>query len=89
MFDLRKFLSGSGSRSQAKERLQLILVHDRSSISPEVLEKIKLRIMEVIGEFLEIDENGLVIDLEQSDEAAALITNIPIKSVKRNAGRAI
>lgn len=87
MFDLRRFLGvGKGSRGQAKERLQLILVHDRSSISPEMLENIKQRIMDVIGEFLEIDEAGLVIDFEQSDEATALITNIPIKSVRRNAG---
>lgn len=86
MFDLRRFLGvGRGSRGQAKERLQLILVHDRSSISPEILEKIKQRIMDVIGEFFEIDESGLVIDLEQSEEATALITNIPIKSVRRNA----
>lgn len=86
MFDLKRLLFGRGSRGQARERLQLILVHDRSSISPEMLEKMKRRIMEVIGEFVEIDESGLVIDLEQSEDAAALITNIPIKSVKRNAG---
>lgn len=89
MFDLRKLLGGRGSRSQAKERLQLILVHDRSSISPEMMERIKQRIMDVIVEFVEIDEAGLLIDLEQSEDAAALITNIPIKSVKRNAGRAV
>lgn len=86
MFDLRKLLGGKGSRGQAKERLQLILVHDRSSISPELLDRIKQRIMDVLSEFVEIDETGLVIDLEQSEDAAALITNIPIKSVKRNSG---
>ncbi len=77
---------GRGSGGRAKERLQLILVHDRSSIAPEMLEEIKRRIMEVIEEFVEIDESGLLIDLEQSEEAAALITNIPIKAVKRSPG---
>ncbi|MGI6357805.1 MAG: cell division topological specificity factor MinE [Bacillota bacterium] len=86
MFDLRRLLLGKGSRGQAKERLQLILVHDRSSLAPEMLEELKRRIMEVIEEFVEIDESGLMIDLEQSDEAAALITNIPIKAVKRGLG---
>ena len=87
MFDFRRLWGGRrGSKTQAKERLQLILVHDRSSISPELLDLIKQRILDVLTEFIEIDEKGLAIDLEQSDDASALITNIPIKAVRRNAG---
>ncbi|HHW98561.1 MAG TPA: cell division topological specificity factor MinE, partial [Firmicutes bacterium] len=73
-----------GSKEQAKERLQLILIHDRSSLSPELLDLIKQRILTVLNEFVEIDEHGLAIDLEQTDDASALITNIPIKAVRRN-----
>ncbi len=85
MFDLRRLWGGKrGSREQAKERLQLILIHDRSSLSPELLDLIKQRILSVLNEFVEIDEQGLAIDLEQTEETSALITNIPIKAVRRN-----
>lgn len=86
MFDLRRLWGGRrGSQAQAKERLQLILIHDRSSLSPELLDLIKQRILDVLAEFVEIDEQGLAIDLEQTDDTSALITNIPIKAVRRNA----
>lgn len=86
MFDFLRFWVGKrGSKEQAKERLQLILVHDRSSLSPELLELIKQRILDVLAEFVEIDEQGLAIDLEQTDDTSALITNIPIKAVRRSA----
>ncbi|HBK84885.1 MAG TPA: cell division topological specificity factor MinE [Firmicutes bacterium] len=85
MFDLRRLWGGKrGSKTQAKERLQLILIHDRSSLSPELLDLIKQRILDVLTEFVEIDEQGLAIDLEQTDDTSALITNIPIKAVRRN-----
>lgn len=86
MFDFSWLWGGGkrGSKNQAKERLQLILVHDRSSLSPELLDLMKKRILDVITEFVDIDEDGLAIEIEQSDDAAALITNIPIKSVRRN-----
>lgn len=85
MFDLRRLWGGRrGSKAQAKERLQLILIHDRSSLSPELLNLIKQRILSVLSEFVEIDEDGLAIDIEQTDDSSALITNIPIKAVRRN-----
>ncbi|NLY53354.1 MAG: cell division topological specificity factor MinE [Firmicutes bacterium] len=87
MFDLRRLFGGQkGSKTRAKERLQLILVHDRSSLSPELIDLIKSRIIDVLSEFVEIDEKGLAVELEHSEEAAALITNIPIKAVRRNGG---
>ena len=33
--------SGKGSKDVAKERLQLVLIHDRADISPDVLEKLR------------------------------------------------
>lgn len=84
MFSFLRFWNNrKGSKNLAKERLQLILVHDRSSLSPELLDLIKERILTVLKEFVEIDEQGLAIDLQQTEDASALITNIPIKAVRR------
>ncbi|HZK32907.1 MAG TPA: cell division topological specificity factor MinE [Tissierellaceae bacterium] len=78
------------SKNVAKERLKLVLVHDRSDISPKYLEMIKEDIIKVVSEYLEIDEDGLDIKLtrmkREKDTSAisAVVANIPILKVKEN-----
>ncbi len=80
------------SKDVAKERLQLVLIHDRANVSPEFLEMVKGEIIKVIQHYMEIDESALDIQLTRtkSDESdrmvPALVANIPIKNVK-NAGK--
>ncbi|AEY64923.1 cell division topological specificity factor MinE [Clostridium sp. BNL1100] len=80
------------SKDVAKERLQLVLIHDRANVSPEFLEMVKGEIIKVIQHYMEIDESALDIQLtrtksEEGDRVVpALIANIPIKNVK-NAGK--
>ncbi len=78
-----------GSSDVAKDRLKLVLVSDRSSCSPEIMEKIKNDIIEVLSKYVEIDKEGLDIKITQmeNDEGAdksspALYANIPIKNMK-------
>ncbi|MDI7277384.1 MAG: cell division topological specificity factor MinE, partial [Anaerolineae bacterium] len=49
------------SREVAKQRLQLVLIHDRSDISPVMLEALKADLIAVISEHLEIDQEGIEI----------------------------
>lgn len=94
MVDLLKLLSRKreSSKDVAKERLKLVLIHDRSNVSPQFLEMVKCEIIKVIQNYMEIDENTLDIQLTKtsSDDGErvvpALIANIPIKGMK-NAGR--
>lgn len=86
MFDLiSKLLNRENmtSRDIAKERLRLVLVHDRSSSSPELLNALKEDLIKVIREYLEIDEEALVVDLANEKDAVALIANIPVKGFRR------
>lgn len=76
--------SGSeGSKKQAKERLRLVLVHDRASLSPGLVEDLKEELIQVISKYMDIDEEGLEVSFDESDDSVALIANIPVKSVKR------
>jgi cell division topological specificity factor len=89
MFDLFKFLSKDNlSKNVAKERLKLVLVHDRSNCSPEFLEMIKGDLIHAISEYIDIEEEGLDIKITQTtdDETGrpALVANIPIKNMRRN-----
>ena len=87
MFEfIGKLLGGSeGSKNKAKERLRLVLVHDRASLSPGLVEALKEELIQVISKYMEIDEDGLEVNFDEGDDAVALIANIPVKNVKRNA----
>ncbi|HEY5003743.1 MAG TPA: cell division topological specificity factor MinE, partial [Ktedonobacteraceae bacterium] len=43
----------------AKERLKVVLVHDRLKVNPEVLEMIRAEVLSVISKRLEVDEQQM------------------------------
>ncbi|WP_027702475.1 cell division topological specificity factor MinE [Metaclostridioides mangenotii] len=90
MFDLFKAFSNDSrkSKSVAKERLKLVLVHDRVDCSPQLLDMIKTDILKVIANYAEIEESGLEIKMSKcrseldDNPISALVANIPLKSIK-------
>ncbi|MBN1484114.1 MAG: cell division topological specificity factor MinE [Chloroflexia bacterium] len=76
---LRKlFRRQSGSSAIAKERLQLVLVHDRG-FSPQLLEKMKSELIDVISKYVEIEENGIEVQVTRSGTQDRLVANIPVR----------
>jgi len=73
----------SSSKNVAKERLRLVLVHDRAGVSPELLESLKADLINVISNYMEIDKDGLEVSLDSSENQVALVANIPVKKMKR------
>ena len=74
----------------AKDRLKLLLVSDRADCSPDVMEAIKNDIIQVISKYMEIDAEGLDIQITQTESETtngtvpALYANIPIKDLKHS-----
>jgi len=70
----------------AKDRLKLILIHDRGDIPHETLEKIRMEILEVISKYIEIDSDDVEIAVSKSEtldgNSPSLVANIPIKNIK-------
>lgn len=66
------------SAESAKERLQLVLIHDRTDLSPGVLETLKDEIIGVISKHVAIDATGVEINLSQGQRENRLIANIPL-----------
>jgi len=78
----------NSSKNVAKERLRLVLVHDRADVSPQLLESLKEDLIKVISNYMEIDETALEVNLDTSDNTVALVANIPVIRMKRTVNRA-
>jgi cell division topological specificity factor len=87
-FDIFKKKTVSSSNI-AKGRLQLALASDRAGCSPEIMEKIKNDIINVISKYIEIDVAGLDIKIQQTEGengeglVPVLFANIPVKEIRR------
>lgn len=82
------FGKSKNSSTVAKDRLKLVLMHDRMDCSPELLEMIKSDIIEVISKYVEFDKEELDIKISESSNqntekgAPVLYANIPISNLK-------
>jgi cell division topological specificity factor len=62
----------------AKERLKLVLVTDRSNLSPERLGQMQAEIIQVIKRFIHINEMEVQIKIEQRDRKHYMVADIPL-----------
>ena len=67
-----------GSSATAKQRLQLVLVTDRSNLSPEKLQQMKDEIIAVISKYVHIAPEKVAINLEQRERDNWLVADIPL-----------
>jgi cell division topological specificity factor len=86
--DLLKIFSSKPSPKEvAKDRLQLILIHDRNDVSPEFLEVIKGEILKVLSKYADFDNGDIDVKLTRTDAAEgsspALVASIPIKNMRK------
>ncbi len=87
--DLSKIFSRKKqTKNVAKDRLKLVLIHDRANCSTHVLEMLKNDILKVISNYMEIDDEELDIQITKTDDpendgAPMLYANIPIKNMRK------
>lgn len=73
---LRKGRKPSGK--VAKERLRLVLAHDRAHISPGLLDTLKDEIISVISRHIDIDASSVQVTISQSARESRLVADIPL-----------
>jgi cell division topological specificity factor len=80
---LDRFTGKKASASTAKERLQLVLIHDRTDLSPGVLDSMRDEIIEVITRHVDIDRDAVQISVQQEGREQYLLAEIPIQAAGR------
>jgi cell division topological specificity factor len=74
------------SANSAKERLQLVLVHDRTDLSSAQLEALKDELLQAISRYVEIDPEAVQIGVERDGRSQRLVADIPLRSAHHRAG---
>ena len=85
-------LTGHGGRSSAKtakERLIVVLSHDRADIGPGLLETIKQEIVRVISEHIDVDPATVQVSLFSEGREQHLKADIPISAASSRRKRAL
>lgn len=66
----------------ATNRLQVILMHDRTKLDPLIMNKMREELIEVFSKYVVINKEELEIGLQNDGDAVALMLNIPIVRAK-------
>lgn len=77
------FFARKHSADSAKERLQLVLVHDRTDLTPAELNALKDDLLAVISRYVDIDADAVEIGVERDGRSQRLVADIPLRSVTR------
>jgi len=71
------------SASIAKERLKIVLAHERAGRSaPDFLPKLQKELIDVVGRYVEIRDDMIRVNLGKSGETSLLEINIEIDGAK-------
>jgi cell division topological specificity factor len=76
-------ISGKKSARSAKERLQLVLIHDRTDLTQAVVDALKNELIEVISRHVDIDPASVQIKVSNEGREQRLVADIPLKSATR------
>ncbi len=81
--DLFQLISGKKSAQNAKERLQLVLIHDRTDLNPATIEALKDEIIAAISRHIDIDPSSVHINIEHEGRSQRLVADIPLRVASR------
>ncbi len=70
------------TRDCATNRLQVILMHDRTKLDPLIMNKMREELIDVFSKYVVIDKEELEIGLKNEGDAVALMLNIPVVRAK-------
>ncbi len=73
---------GEASKAVAANRLRLVLMQDRTNLTPRVLEQMRSELVDLLSKYLEMDKDLLELNFEQEGDQVALMLSIPVIRAK-------
>ena len=73
---------GESAKDVACNRLKLVLMQDRTNLSPAIMDRMRNELIDLLSQYLELDRELLDLNFEQEDEQMALMLSIPVIRAK-------
>lgn len=73
---------GDASKSVAASRLKLVLMQDRTNLTPKILEQMRGELIDLLSRYVELDKELLELDFQQEGDQVALMLSIPVIRAK-------
>lgn len=73
---------GESAKDVACNRLKLVLMQDRTNLSPAIMDRMRNELIDLLSKYLELDRELLDLNFEQEDEQMALMLSIPVIRAK-------
>ena len=70
------------AKDTAVNRLRVVLMQDRTNLTPELLEKMRGELIELLSKYVEMDKDALELNFEQEGNQMALMLSIPVLRAK-------
>ena len=74
------------SKDTACNRLRVVLMQDRTNLTPELMERMRKEMVELLSKYVEMDKEALELNLEQDGDQVALMLSIPVIRAKDEEG---
>lgn len=70
------------TKDTACNRLRVVLMQDRTNLTPELMERMRKEMVELLSKYVEMDKEALELNLEQDGDQVALMLSIPVIRAK-------
>ena len=81
-FQSQEKKENENEREIACSRMKLVLMQDRTNLTPLLLERLRGEMIEVLSKYVEMDKEALELNLEQDGDQVALMLSIPVIRAK-------
>lgn len=70
------------AKDVACNRLRVVLMQDRTNLTPELLERMRQELIDLLSKYVEMDKEALELNFEQDGNQMALMLSIPVLRAK-------
>lgn len=70
------------AKDVACNRLRVVLMQDRTNLTPELLQRMRKELVELLSRYVEMDKDALELNFDQEGDQMALMLSIPVIRAK-------